>query len=212
MHAGLHHVYPLSNTAKQHVLQAMVATSTVSKCTSTDSIFELTTSEVEALKYVAGALVHSMTKTKMSSECAEVVASWVAANAEAGDQNWVQLQSRGKLIEVSDHFLSFLKACDDCCAPILATSQTNCNLQAVLMDAIISNDSVANRFLYINGMISECESIELLHRLVRKYTSVRCKAYVKNLERKRDTRSKVGNNMSKPSSSLRQSLASKRKL
>jgi hypothetical protein len=101
--------------------------------------------------------------------------------------------------------MDFLSTFEIVSGKLLASIRTNCKLRAEVMDCIITNPLVIEQWENICECSSQANSLDLLHSLVRKYSMVRCKAYIQNIRRKADSAStKV---KSKASASLRQGLA-----
>lgn len=196
--------HSLTSRTQNHVVQYLLSEqlpgSTVSATTKTTAV--LTQSEREASDYVGGALIRALFKIRgQGADVLEVICSWTD---EVDASSWTGLQDRGKLIYVTERFSTFLVSLDSASSTVLSASVgQNCNIRQIVMDAILNCIDVAMYWESIDGGLEREESNELLYRLVRKYSSVRCKAFMLSRKRKLDySKGKQAN----PSASFRQTL------
>ena len=194
----------LEPLTRQHIVRVLATCNLGDTATSSDNdTFKLTDNEQLALNYVGGALIRSRRKTEISSEAREVVDSWVGCLDEA--QNWTAMQSRGGLIFISKAFSDLLNTFEILSGKALNAVDQNCNIRGLVMDCLIDSSTVLGQWENMCEFAYGEHSFDLLHTLVRKYSSVRCKAYIQSLNRKQDNSNTLAKH--KPSASLRQSIA-----
>ena len=142
---------------------------------------------LQAIYYVGGWVLR-----KLKSMGWESVTEWDILNEwECNERegnlpgHWTELVDRGGLIHISQELFVILKTMDSICSVALAKVKNNCNLTALLMDAILEDEPFQASTDHI--------PFAILYSMCRMFTRVRCRAFV------------VGKKTNK-SSSLRQNL------
>ena len=195
--------YLLSPAAFQHIVTYILKSDNSSQPKSSPAFtFDLTAQELEACKYVGGAIVRSLLKqVHNNSDSEEVVKSWTC---QAEGEDWTGLQDRGKLYHVNDQFRDLLVAMDEVSTSVTRDITGNCDLRRTMINSITDSENVVNRFLSIDGGLDKALSDDLFYKLIRCFSKVRCNAFIRNRKRKHDAKSTK--KKANPSASFRQSL------
>ena len=174
----------LSSPALHHLLFNMLSHKSVCSTVSQEpaATVNLSSAEIEGTKYVGGALIRSILKAKsLSAEVRDVVGDWVD---EKDPSSWTVMQDRGALIYVSPRFSQFLISCDSACLPVLKSITGNCDMRQMVMDCILTSSTVKSHWNAICSL-DDPRNSDLLYTFVRKYSTIRCKAFILSKKRKK---------------------------
>ena len=67
---------------------------------------------------------------------------------------------------------------DSLSSATLSNVSSNCNVRDLVMDSILNSDKAHNQWLTVDCNIPSSESFDLFHKVVQKFSRVRCVAFI----------------------------------
>lgn len=126
-----------------------------------------------ATYYVSGAILRSLRKrVGWSPDTIDLLSQWTLGRPdETLPSLWTTLVDRGGLVHVSKEFFDWVKTMDRVSTRALSFVTSNCNLTEYLMEILLNDDSVSDICQGLND--------DLVYTCTRIFSSIRCKAYVR---------------------------------